>query len=258
MLTYSVDKRPVRIMRIVLTEQQYDALIFHEQLAYLLQEDASFKKKDLIRKLIKQCLIAGMAVGAIITAINQSNLPAKEKLEMAELAKADSFALSERMKAEKAKSDSIYQTKVNAVRSYMAKALENQNYSLQSTKLKPETLVKVSMKTGFDLPFIMAVAHQESCFGATPRAKKTGSVFSEGLYDNGHNAKTYSDPNDSVYGFIDLLNNDYLRDGKTLHDLLKPGSFVNYNGDRYAMDSNYENKIKYLRNKIVRNYPELS
>lgn len=246
-------------MRIILTEQQYDALIFRERLAYLLQEDSSFKKKDLIRKLIKQCLIAGMAVGAIITAINQSNLPAKEKLEIAEMAKADSIAIAEKkVKTEKAKSDSIYQIKVNAVRNYMAKALENQNYSLQSTKLKPETLVKASMETGFDLPFIMAVAHQESCFGATPRAKKTGSVFSEGLYDNGHNAKTYSDPNDSVYGFIDLLNNDYLRDGKTLPDLLKPGSFVNYNGDRYATDSKYENKIKYLRNRIARNYPELS
>lgn len=240
-------------MRIILTEQQYDALMFHERLAYLLQEDSSFKKKDLIRKLIKRCLIAGMAVGAIITAINQSNLPAKEKLEMVEMAKADSIAM-----AEKAKSDSIYQNKVNAVRNYMAKALENQNYSLQSTKLKPETLVKASMETGFDLPFMMAVAHQESCFGATPRAKKTGSVFSEGLYDNGHNAKRYSDPNDSVYGFINLLNNDYLRDGKTLPDLLKPGNFVNYNGHRYASDSNYENKIKYLRNSIARNYPELS
>lgn len=240
-------------MRIILTEQQYDALIFNERLAYLLQEDSSFKKKDLIRKLIKQCLIAGMAVGAIITAINQSNLPAKEKLEMVEMAKADSIAM-----AEKAKSDSIYQIKVNAVRNYMAKALENQNYSLQSTKLKPETLVKASMETGFDLPFMMAVAHQESCFGATPRAKKTGSVFSEGLYDNGHNAKTYSDPNDSVYGFIDLLNNDYLKGGKTLSDLLNPGNFVNYNGHRYALDSNYENKIKNLRNRIVRNYPELS
>lgn len=246
-------------MRIILSEQQYHALIFHERLAYLLQEDSSFKKKDLIRKLIKQCLIAGMALGAIITAINQSNLPAKEKLEMAEMAKADSIAIAEKkVKAEKAKSDSIYQIKVNAVKNYMAKALENQNYSLQSTKLKPETLVKASMETGFDLPFMMAVAHQESCFGATPRAKKTGSVFSEGLYDNGHNAKTYSDPNDSVYGFIDLLNNDYLRDGKTLSDLLNPGDFVNYNGHRYASDSNYENKIKYLRNRIARNYPELS
>ena len=242
-------------MRIVLTEQQFDALVLYERMAQLLQEDTAENKKILLRKLIRHSLIAGMAVGSVIMAIDQSNLPAKEKAKMVELARADSIALAEKQKA---KADSIYQTKVNAVRSYMAKALENQNYSLQSTKLKPETLVKASMETGFDLPFIMAVAHQESCFGATPRAKRTGSVFSVGLYDNGHNAMTYSDPNDSVYGFINLLNNDYLRNGKSLSDLLKPGNFVNHNGDRYASDSNYEYKIRNLRDKIARKHPELS
>lgn len=236
-------------MRIVLTEQQFDALVLHGRMAQLLQEDTAENKKILLRKLIKHSLIAGMAVGSVIMAIDQSNLPAKEKAEMAELARADSIALAEKQKA---KADSAYQAKVNAVRNYMAKALENQNYSLQSTRLKPETLVNASMETGFDLPFIMAVAHQESCFGATPRAKRTGSVFSVGLYDNGHNAITYNDPNDSVYGFINLLNSDYLQNGKSLADLLNPGSFVNHNGDRYASDSNYEHKIKKLRDKIAK------
>lgn len=241
-------------MRVVLTEEQYSCLV-KDIAAQLLQESLTSKNLVLSKKLIKKCLAAGMAVTAIITAISQSDLPAHEKEELAQIAKRDSIAMIQQ--AKKAKEDSIYKKKVDAVREYMSNALKNQDYSLTSTKLKPETLVNASMESGFDLPFIMAVAHQESCFGATSRARRTGSVFSVGLYDNGHNVKTYSDPNDSVYDFINLLNNDYLSNGKGLQDLLKPGAFVNYNGDRYASDTGYENKIKYLRNRIVKKYPEL-
>ena len=140
----------------------------------------------------------------------------------------------------------------------MEYALKNQNFTLNSTGLKPETLVKASMECNFDLPFLMAVAHQESCFGATPRARRTNSVFSEGAWDNGSDKVKYSDPNESVYGYIDLLNNSYLVNGKTLFDLLKPGSFVNGIGKRYASDKAYEQKIKSIRKRILQKYPELA
>ena len=140
----------------------------------------------------------------------------------------------------------------------MEYALANQHYTLESTDLKPETLVKASIERNFDLPFLMAVAHQESCFGATPRAQRTNSVFSEGSWDNGKNTVTYSDPNESVYGYIDLMNRSYIVNGKTLFDLLLPGAFVNGIGKRYASDENYENKIKSLRNRIIKKYPELA
>ena len=54
------------------------------------------------------------------------------------------------------------------------------------------------------------------------------------------------------------MENDYLINGKSLSDLLIPGGFINYNGHRYASDRNYENKIKYLRNRIVKEYPNLT
>ena len=114
------------------------------------------------------------------------------------------------------------------------------------------------MEENFDLPFLMAVAHQESCFGATPRAQRTNSVFSEGSWDNGQNKVTYSDPNESVYGYIDLMNRSYIVNGKSLFDLLAPGEFVNGIGKRYASDVNYERKIKSLRNRILQKYPELA
>jgi hypothetical protein len=140
----------------------------------------------------------------------------------------------------------------------MAIALNNQNFTFKSTGLKPETLVKASIEKGFDLPFLMAAAHQESCFGATSRSRRTNSVFNVGSYDDGRNVVIYDDPNQSVYGYIELLENDYLVDGKTIFDLLKPGKFVNYNNKRYASDKQYESKLRRLRNRILKQYPELA
>ena len=148
--------------------------------------------------------------------------------------------------------------KVKAVDGYIEYALSNKKYSRNSTKLKAETLVMASMENNFDLPFLMAAAHQESCFGATPRARRTNSVFSVGSYDNGKNYNVYSDPNESVEDYIRLINENYLVNGKELTDLLVHGNFKNGAGKRYAQDAKYEAKIKSLRNSIIRKYPELT
>jgi hypothetical protein len=191
-----------------------------------------------------------VALTTSVAALNKQNLPQSEiyMLINAAMAEQDATELV----------DTTFQTKVEACREYMETALKNQNYSWESTDLKPETLVKASMEENFDLPFLMAVAHQESCFGATPRAQRTNSVFSEGSWDNGKNTVTYSDPNESVYGYIDLMNRSYIVNGKSLFDLLVPGEFVNGIGKRYASDVNYEHKIKSLRNRILQKYPELA
>ena len=140
----------------------------------------------------------------------------------------------------------------------MRYALDNQGFSEKSTRLRAETLVKACDENGFDLPFIMAAAHLESCFGATNRAQLTNSVFSEGCWDNGKNKVRYSDPNESVYGYINLLKRSYLVNGKTIKDLMIPGKFVNGLGKRYASDKNYERKLKNVRNRIISMYPELA
>ena len=132
------------------------------------------------------------------------------------------------------------------------------NYNNSSTDLTPQALVQASEKYSFDLPLLMAAAHLESCFGATNRAKRTNSVYSVGAYDNGKDIITSSHPNQSIEGYIRLLNNDYLINGKTIEDLLKPGGFINKNGKRYASKKNYENLLKSVRNKIIQQYPELS
>ena len=238
-------------MKVILTEKQIDSLLQAEGVARLLQESLGESKNlENLKKIVLRLIAAGIAATTIIAAINKVNAPSweKEKLRQMVLARQDN--------AEKI--DTVFEKKVNACREYMEYALKNQNFTLNSTGLKPETLVKASMERNFDLPFLMAVAHQESCFGATPRAKRTNSVFSEGAWDNGSDKVKYSDPNESVYGYIDLLNNSYLVNGKTLFDLLKPGSFVNGIGKRYASDKAYEQKISSIRKRILQKYPELA
>ena len=238
-------------MKVILTEKQIDSLFQAEGVARLLQESLGESKNlENLKKIVLRLIAAGIAATTIIAAINKVNAPSweKEKLRQMVLARQDN--------AEKI--DTVFEKKVNACREYMEYALKNQNFTLNSTGLKPETLVKASMESNFDLPFLMAVAHQESCFGATPRARRTNSVFSEGAWDNGSDKVKYSDPNESVYGYIDLLNNSYLVNGKTLFDLLKPGSFVNGIGKRYASDKAYEQKISSIRKRILQKYPELA
>lgn len=238
-------------MKLILTEHQLNLLLQTEGVAQLLQESLGDSKNlENLRKIVKKLVATGVAITTIVAALNKQDMPQSERDILIQMA----------LNSQETENvvDSTFQKKVDACRAYMEYALKNQNYSLESTDLKPETLVQASIEENFDLAFLMAVAHQESCFGATPRAKQTNSVFSEGSWDNGQNKTIYSDPNESVYGYIDLLNRSYMVNGKGLFDLLAPGAFVNGAGNRYASDSNYERKISNLRNRILRKYPELA
>ena len=226
------------------------AILETESVAQLLQESfVDSKNIDNLKRIIKRLLITGVEASSIITAINKTNLPNTDKEALLNAVMVDN---------QPSAVDTVFMQKVEACKAYMEYALNNQGYTLESTELKPETLVRASMENSFDLPFLMAVAHQESCFGATPRAQRTNSVFSVGSYDNGKNVVTYSDPNESVYGYIDLLNSSYIVNGKSLFDLLKPGGFVNGIGKRYAKDKTYEAKIKNVRNRILKKFPQLA
>jgi hypothetical protein len=249
-------------MKIILTEAQINTLTQIEQASNILSESI-FKPNRLnkMKTLVKRMLYGGIAAASIIAAINKQNIPEEEKEVLTQIVLNNSVEDSlENTKEEPIKdaNDNHYQDMVKAVEEYMIYALKNQGYTLNSTDLKPETLVKVSIESGIDLPFIMAAAHQESCFGATPRAKRTNSVFSEGCYDNGKNVVTYKDANDSVYGYVKLLKNSYLVNGKTINDLLKPGKFVNGVGNRYASDKKYESKVNSIRNRIIKMHPILA
>ena len=240
-------------MKVILTERQIKQIIETENVVNLLEESfINDGNIDKLKQKVKKLILAGVAISTVIAAISKANIDDNNKEELIQMATEmeETNAIDT--------TDYFYQKKLSACRNYMEKALENQNYTLKSTGLKPETLLNASIERGIDLVYLMAAAHLESCFGATPRARKTNSVFSVGSYDDGRNVVTYSDPNESVYGYIDLLNKDYLVNGKTIEDLLKPGCFVNKDGNRYASDKNYEAKITQIMNRIYSEYPVLS
>ena len=246
--------------KVVLTESQIKTLLTEERLALMIQEaiDDGASEDSILRK-VKAYLVAGVSALAIFAAVTNSTLPNITKQHIISYVKEHAKNDEKEQEEQTPQIDTAgYAQRVQDVTKYMETALKNQGYSWRSTKLKPETLVNASMETGFDLPFLLAAAHQESCFGATPRARRTNSVFSVGSYDNGKDYKTYADPNDSVNDYIDLMNRRYLGDEKSITDLLEPGCFVNDQGNRYASDQKYEGKIKQLRNSIIKKFPSLA
>lgn len=240
-------------MKLVLTENQVNNLILIEEINTIISDTINENlNMENLRAKIKKLLLSGVAIASIIVSINSMNATMKQKENAIQIAKQEELRLKDSIKR-----DSITKAKIDACQKYMSKALDNQGYNESSTQLTPKALVKASEKYSFDLPLLMAAAHLESCFGATPRAKRTNSVYSVGAYDNGSDKVIYGHPDESIDGYIRLINNDYLINGKTINDLLKPGGFINKNGHRYASKKNYEYLLKSVRNKIISQYPEL-
>lgn len=251
-------------MRVILTENQMDILVLNEQLSMLTEAISNRKRR--IRtaiKYIKNLIRLGVAVAVISTIVYESKLaPDEKEIVMQELQNMTSDETANNNDNitpvdNKTEVNSNFEEKVKAVRAYMEKILGYQNKTLNDTKLRPEALVTASEKYNFSLPLLMAAAHCESQFGSTPRAKRTNSVYSVGCYDDGRNVVSYSNPNESIVGYINLLERDYLINGKTINDLLTKGGFVNKNGDRYASDLKYEEKLSSIMKKIISTYPIL-
>lgn len=235
-------------MKVVLTEQQLNTIKeFYLMEEYIGPINESINLSMLWQK-YKHALLVGVSAAAIIASVNALNINKNDKTKLIDLVNTE---LSDMQ-------DSTFQQKVNAVNDYMRIAATNQGFNPDTIKLSAEEMVKACKETGFDLPLLMAQAHLESCFGLTKRAQKTNSVFSVGCYDNGSNKSTYESQDACIRPYIQLLQNNYLQQGKkTLDDILKPNSFVNHQGNRYASDAKYEGKLKSIRNRILKNYPIL-
>lgn len=247
-------------MKVILTESQLrlikeDALI--ELMRESLMEDTSIGK--MVEKL-KAAVVAG-AISLPLAIVTINKLPVSDFQKECLRNQIENIRGGENgyntISLEKARTDSVFNKKVEAVKKYMAYAAENVNFNPENIKISPEKIVASCDETGFDLPLLMAQAHMESCFGLTPRAQKTNSVFSIGSYDNGKNASIYSTQDDSIAPYIKIVQNDYLRD-RSIEDMLSPGNFTNKNNHRYASEKNYESNINSIRNRIIRMFPILS
>ena len=138
-------------MKIVLSEQQICELVILEGLYnssdVLLTEN--FNLNNLKMK-IKRLLIAGVAVSSILFTIDKIHLNMTQKAELEAFTQME----NEKIEQERIKQDSICNTKIEACEKYMTKALANQGFNRDSTKLTAEALVKTAGEYSFDLRYL--------------------------------------------------------------------------------------------------------
>jgi hypothetical protein len=119
-----------------------------------------------------------------------------------------------------------------------------------SSNLRGYAIVEECFNYDVDIAFVLAQGEIESHYATKGIGGKLNNVFNVGVYDDftlEDVSKTYKYeyPNQSIRPYLNLLKNRYLVN-KLEEDLLD--NFVDINGNRYASDVHYENK---LREKII-------
>lgn len=152
----------------------------------------------------------------------------------------------------------LFKKKVDAAKAVMSDVLGKNGKSLDDITFDIENVMYLCYKYNFDEPLLLSQSQNESHFGTTPRAKRTGSVISIGQWDN-KTVTTYPDQDSCFEPYIKIMQRDYLQNGKvSVDDLLKAGNFVNHLGMRFASNPHYERNVRVTRNKIIREHPELA
>ena len=121
--------------------------------------------------------------------------------------------------------------------------------------LRALVLVENCEKYGIPITFTLAQGEIESHFGTTGLAFRTNSVWNVGAFDNYNYSDIqhkFSNPNDSIVPYLELLATNYLPN-KTIEDLLE--NFIDINGNRYASDTLYESKLQSKISYIKEHYP---
>ena len=135
---------------------------------------------------------------------------------------------------------------------------EVQNYIntvAPTSNLKACILVDACEKYNIEVKFALAQGEIESHFGTKGLASKTNSVWNVGAYDDHFYSKimgtyNYSHPNESIEPYLKLLYEKYLTN-EVEEGLLR--NFVYHNGNRFASDKNYEERLKYKYKYIGNN-----
>ena len=135
---------------------------------------------------------------------------------------------------------------------------EVQNYIntvAPTSNLRACVLVDACEKYSIEVKFALAQGELESHFGTKGLASKTNSVWNVGAYDDHFYSKImgtykYSHPNESIEPYLKLLYEKYLTN-EVEEGLLR--NFVDHNGNRFASDKNYEERLKYKYKYIGNN-----
>ena len=135
---------------------------------------------------------------------------------------------------------------------------EVQNYIntvAPTSDLRACVLIDACEKYNIEVKFALAQGELESHFGTKGLASKTNSVWNVGAYDGYYysNIMTihkYPHPNMSIEPYLKLLYKKYLT-YEAEEGLLK--NFVDHNGNRFASDKNYEERLRYKYKYISNN-----
>ncbi len=136
-------------------------------------------------------------------------------------------------------------------------AIEVDNYISSvapKATIDPYLMIDLCSEYGVDIRFVLAQGQIESHFATKGTAARTLSVFNVGAYD-GHSASRqrrngfgFSDPNESIEPYLQLITTEYMVDGKTESDLMK--NYVNNLGMRYASNPRYEYMLRSVYKRI--------
>ncbi len=136
-------------------------------------------------------------------------------------------------------------------------AIEVDNYITSvapKANIDPYLMIDLCWEYGVDIRFVLAQGQIESHFATKGTAARTLSVFNVGAYD-GHSASRqrrngfgFSDPNESIEPYLQLITTEYMVNGKTESDLMK--NYVNGLGMRYASNPKYESMLRSVYKRI--------
>lgn len=104
--------------------------------------------------------------------------------------------------------------------------------------------------------FVLAQGELESHFGTKGIGAKLNNVFNVGVFDDLSYKQIskrykYDYPNESIRPYLKLLTENYLSNGRNEDHLMR--KFTDVNGNRYASDTHYEEKLTNKYNSIKNN-----
>ena len=132
--------------------------------------------------------------------------------------------------------DSIKQELIKETKEYILKSVPK---AKSNVEMVVEPMVEHALGNNIELPFMLAQAQIETCFGTAGigRSNSKKSMF-------GVMKRTYETYEDCILHYIVNLKKNYLANGRTIHHLME--NYVTIRGHRYAGDRSYESKVKKL------------
>ena len=189
------------------------------------------------------CLVLGFAALVSVKMISNSIDKSKEYIYLQE-----QIAIQEQLREQRL-------AEYNEARNQLAIEVDNYISSVApKANIDAFLMVDLCWQYGVDIRFVLAQGHIESHFATKGTASRTLSIFNVGAYD-GHSASRqrrngfgFSDPNESIEPYLQLITTEYMVDGKTESDLMK--NYVNNLGMRYASNPRYESMLRSVYKRI--------